>query len=96
MAEALSEKLVLEKMNDLEAWHYDAVRPALAKSFVFKSFSQAFAFMTRVAMLAEKSKHHPEWFNVYNRVDVVLTTHDAGGITELDFAMAKAMDNYSR
>jgi 4a-hydroxytetrahydrobiopterin dehydratase len=65
---------------------------AIARRFVFKDFSEAFAFMTRVALLAEKADHHPEWANVWNRVDVTLTTHDAGGLSERDVAMAKAID----
>ena len=67
-------------------------RPALQKSFKFSNFNEAFGFMTRVALMADKMDHHPEWFNVYNRVDIVLSTHDAGGITELDFKLAKFMD----
>lgn len=67
-------------------------RSALQKSFKFSNFNEAFGFMTRVALMAEKMDHHPEWFNVYNRVDVTLSTHDAGGITELDFKLAEFMD----
>jgi 4a-hydroxytetrahydrobiopterin dehydratase len=69
---------------------------ALFKSYRFKDFSEAFAFMTRSAIKAEQLNHHPEWFNVYNRVDVTLTTHDAGGITDLDFKLAKAMDVFAQ
>ena len=65
----------------------------LVKTFVFKNFIQAFGWMTQVAMHAEKLIHHPEWFNVWNKVDVALTTHDAGGISELDFKMIKRMEN---
>ena len=65
---------------------------AITRQFRFIDFSQAFAFMTRAALLAEKTDHHPEWCNVYNRVDVTLTTHDAGGLSERDVAMAAAMD----
>ena len=64
----------------------------LYRSFRFKDFNQAFAFMTRVALLAEKLNHHPEWFNVYNRVEIELTTHDAGGISEKDIEMAGAIN----
>ncbi len=65
---------------------------ALARSFRFADFSAAFAFMTRVALLAEKADHHPEWSNVWNRVDIRLTTHDAGGLTARDVALARAID----
>lgn len=70
-------------------------REAIFKRFEFKSFGQAWAFMSRVALLAEKMNHHPEWFNVYSRVEVTLTTHDAGGITDLDIAMAQKMEKFS-
>lgn len=65
---------------------------AMVKSLTFADFATAFGFMTRIAIIAERMDHHPEWSNVYNRVDVRLTTHDAGGITELDFALAEAID----
>lgn len=65
---------------------------AIERRFVFRNFSEAFAFMTRVAMAAEKMSHHPEWSNVYKTVDVRLTTHDAGGLTELDFVLARRID----
>jgi len=67
-------------------------RDAIAKTFKFKDFNAAFGFMTRVALLADKTDHHPEWFNVYNRVEVVLTTHDADGVTDKDVALAAFMD----
>lgn len=67
-------------------------RSALTCELVFKDFRQAFSFMTQVAMLAEKADHHPEWFNVYNRVNIVLTTHDAGGVTAKDIDLAKQID----
>jgi 4a-hydroxytetrahydrobiopterin dehydratase len=79
-------------LAQLEGWRAVDGRAAIAKSFRFADFNAAFAFMTRVAMTAEKLDHHPEWSNVYNRVDVVLTTHDAGGLTELDLQMARFMD----
>jgi 4a-hydroxytetrahydrobiopterin dehydratase len=65
---------------------------AIAKTFKFADFNEAFGFMTRVALMADKLDHHPEWFNVYNRVEVLLTTHDADGVTELDVALARFMD----
>ncbi|CAB3624054.1 MAG: 4a-hydroxytetrahydrobiopterin dehydratase [Achromobacter pulmonis] len=76
----------------LSGWQAVAMRDAIEKRFRFANFNAAFGFMTRVAMFAEKLNHHPEWTNVYNRVDVMLTTHDAGGVTELDVRMAQFMD----
>ena len=76
----------------LEGWSDTEDRDAIQKTFTFKSFNQAFSFMTRVAMEAEKANHHPEWFNIYNRVDVTLSTHDAGGITEKDIKLAQFME----
>ncbi len=73
-------------------WDYDGARDALSRRFTFADFSAAFAFMTRVALLAEKADHHPEWSNVYNRVDILLTTHDAGGLSARDAAMVAAID----
>ncbi|MDE2335272.1 MAG: 4a-hydroxytetrahydrobiopterin dehydratase [Rhodospirillales bacterium] len=74
------------------AWELVEGRDAIARSFRFADFSTAFAFMTRVALLAEKLDHHPEWSNVYNRVDIVLSTHDARGLTERDLELALAID----
>lgn len=76
----------------LDGWRADADRDAIAKTFRFTDFNAAFGFMSRVALQAEKLDHHPEWSNVYNRVDVTLSTHDAGGVTEKDVALAKFMD----
>jgi 4a-hydroxytetrahydrobiopterin dehydratase len=76
----------------LPGWHAVDGRDAIQKRFVFRDFSEAFGWMTRVALVAEKMDHHPEWFNVYKTVDVTLATHDAGGVTALDVALAKAMD----
>lgn len=78
-----------------DGWTLAEGRDALQKSFHFKDFNAAFGWMTRVAMEAEKLDHHPEWTNVWNRVDVVLTTHDAKGLTELDLALARAMDRFA-
>ena len=76
----------------LPEWSLARDGKAIERKFQFADFSEAFAFMTRVALLAEKADHHPEWFNVYNRVEVTLTTHDAGGLSPLDVKMAKAID----
>ena len=76
----------------LKGWSEVQGRDAITKKFVFADFNQAFGFMARVALSAEKLDHHPEWFNVYNRVEVTLATHDAGGVTEKDLALARFMD----
>src|ERR1700674_1889045 len=76
----------------LKGWSEAQGRDAIAKKFVFKDFNEAFGFMTRAALVAEKLDHHPEWFNVYKTVEVTLSTHDAGGVTERDIALAAAMD----
>lgn len=78
-------------LTDLPDWTLRADGLAIERRFKFGDFSAAFAFMTRVALLAEKADHHPEWANVYNRVDIVLTTHDAGGLSQRDVALAKAI-----
>jgi 4a-hydroxytetrahydrobiopterin dehydratase len=79
----------------LGGWKPVEGRDAIARSFVFRDFNEAFGFMTRVALEAEKMDHHPEWSNVYKTVNVVLTTHDAGGLTELDVRLARFMDMVS-
>lgn len=84
-AEAALAKLPLWKVADDK-------REAISRTFKFADFNTAFGFMTRVAIRAEQLDHHPEWFNVYNRVEVILTTHDADGVTELDVALATFMD----
>lgn len=83
-------------LTTLPGWSRMSGREALARRFVFRDFNEAFGFMSRVALLAEKMDHHPEWSNVYKTVDVVLATHDAGGVTDLDLAMAKAMNDYAK
>ncbi|MGH6854599.1 MAG: 4a-hydroxytetrahydrobiopterin dehydratase [Aestuariivirga sp.] len=80
---------------DLHGWSEAKGRDAIIKTFQFKSFAQAWGWMSRVALYAEKSGHHPEWFNVYGRVDVTLATHAAGGVTEKDVAMARKMNDYA-
>jgi 4a-hydroxytetrahydrobiopterin dehydratase len=79
-------------LKSLDGWAEIDGRDAIGKSFKFKDFSQAWGFMTRVALAAEKLDHHPEWFNAYNRVDITLSTHDAGGLSERDIALAKLID----
>lgn len=79
-------------LAELPDWTLRADGLAIARSFRFADFSEAFAFMTRVALLAEQADHHPEWSNVYNRVEIVLTTHDAGGLSRRDVALAKAIE----
>ena len=81
-----------QALAGLEGWSAVEGREAIRKSFRFADFNRAFGFMTRIALAAEKLDHHPEWFNVYNRVDVTLATHDADGVTELDVTLAKLMD----
>lgn len=78
--------------DTLPHWAVQPGRDAIARSFRFADFSQAWGFMTRVALLAEQQDHHPEWFNVYNKVDITLSTHDAGGLSERDIRLAKAID----
>lgn len=77
---------------ELDGWSEVDGRDAIAKTFTFKNFNAAFGFMTQSAMAAEVQNHHPEWFNVYNRVEVTLSTHDAGGLTDYDIKLAKTMD----
>lgn len=82
-------------MAELPGWTETAGRPAISRKFVFQDFNAAFGFMARVALVAEKMDHHPEWSNVYRTVDVVLTTHDASGVTSKDIELAKAMDRFA-
>ncbi len=79
-------------LSQLTGWRKVEGREAISKTFRFKDFNAAFGFMTRVALEAEKRDHHPEWFNVYNRVEVILTTHDADGVSTLDVTLAQFMD----
>jgi 4a-hydroxytetrahydrobiopterin dehydratase len=95
----MPQKLEMADVNDrlraLPQWKLADDGLSMSKTFKLKDFNEAWGFMSRVAVLAEKMNHHPEWFNVYNRVEVTLNTHDAGGLTELDFRMATAMDQYA-
>jgi len=79
-------------LAELAGWRLTEGREAIEKRFTFKDFNQAFGFMTRVALLADKIDHHPEWSNVYNRVDILLTTHDCDGLSERDAVMARFIE----
>lgn len=92
MAERLSAEARKSVLKGLTGWTEVAGREAMARTFVFRDFNEAFGFMCRTALVAEKHDHHPEWRNVYKTVEVVLATHDAGGITALDIELAKAMN----
>src|SRR5260221_4152951 len=92
MVERLSAGARASALKDLSGWTETQGREAIGKTFVFKDFNEAFGFMTRAALVAEKMDHHPEWRNVYKTVEVVLSTHDAGGVTGLDIELAKAMN----
>ena len=96
MAEKLTGAARAEALAELDGWSEVDSRDAIAKTFSFKTFNQAFGFMTRAALVAEKMDHHPEWFNVYNRVEVTLATHDAGGVTKKDIALARSMDAFAK
>jgi 4a-hydroxytetrahydrobiopterin dehydratase len=92
MAERLSADARKQALGGIPGWTEVQGREAIGKTFVFKDFNEAFGFMTRAALVAEKMDHHPEWRNVYKTVEVVLSTHDAGGLTALDIDLAKAMN----
>ncbi len=95
MATKLDEGAVTAALAGLPGWARVQGREAITKRFVFADFNEAFGWMARVALLAEKIDHHPEWSNVWRTVDVTLATHDAGGVTELDLRMARAMEGYA-
>jgi 4a-hydroxytetrahydrobiopterin dehydratase len=96
MEKAMSGKLSGEArktaLGRLKGWSEVKDRDAISKKFVFADFNEAFGFMARAALIAEKMDHHPEWFNVYKTVEVTLSTHDAGGVTDKDVTLAQAMD----
>jgi 4a-hydroxytetrahydrobiopterin dehydratase len=92
MAGKLDPAARTEAVAGLDGWSDVEGRDAIHRTFQFADFNQAFGFMTRTALMAEKMDHHPEWFNVYNRVEVTLATHDAGGVTELDIRLADFMN----
>ena len=92
MTQKLSGAARKSTLGRLKGWSEVSGRDAISKKFVFADFNQAFGFMTRAALVAEKLDHHPEWFNVYKTVEVTLSTHDAGGVTDLDIKLAETMD----
>jgi 4a-hydroxytetrahydrobiopterin dehydratase len=92
MAQKLTAEERKASLTKLDGWMEAPGRDALTKTFTFKDFNEAFGFMTRAALTAEKLDHHPEWRNVYKTVEVTLSTHDAGGVTALDIKLAQAMD----
>ena len=92
MTEKLEGASRVDALDELDGWAEVEGRDAIAKTFTFSDFSAAFGFMTRAALAAEAQNHHPEWFNVWNRVDVTLSSHDAGGLTGRDIKLAKTMD----
>jgi 4a-hydroxytetrahydrobiopterin dehydratase len=92
MIAQLNSETRVSALARVPAWSMVDSRDAIARSFKFADFNAAFGFMARAALVAEKHDHHPEWSNVYNRVDVVLSTHDVGGLTERDIKLAEAMD----
>jgi 4a-hydroxytetrahydrobiopterin dehydratase len=92
MVEKLNDAQREDALRGLGGWAYDAAGGAITRAFKFKDFSEAFAFMSRVALAAEKAGHHPDWSNSYNSVTIALSTHDAGGLTDKDIALAQAID----
>ena len=92
----LSKTEVTNKLKKLSGWKFVKGRNAITKTFKFKNFTEAFGWMTSMAFYAEKKDHHPEWFNVYSTVEVTLSTHDAGGVTNLDLDMAREMNRTSK
>ena len=96
MAEKLTGAARKAALAKLEGWTDVDGRDAISRKFTFKDFNEAFGFMARAALIAEKLDHHPEWFNVFNRVEVTLATHDAGGVTERDLKLAQEMDRLAQ
>ena len=92
MIEKLSPQALAQALGDLPGWSEVAGRDAIQRTFKFADFNAAFGFMTRAALKADQMDHHPEWFNVYNKVEVTLSTHEAGGLTTRDIALATFMD----
>ncbi len=89
MSKRLTGSVLEQNIAGLDGWEINADKTAISRNFRFRDFNAAFGFMSRVALMAERLDHHPEWSNVYNKVDITLTTHDAGGLTEKDMVMAR-------
>src|SRR5580658_9436544 len=96
MVQKLDAAARADALKSLAAWHDVPGRDAIARTFTFADFNAAFGFMSRCALKAEKMDHHPEWFNVYNRVEVTLSTHDCGGVSERDIKLAQFMDSLAK
>src|SRR5262245_21740935 len=96
MVEKLTGSARTAALAKLSGWSEVKGRDAITRQFTFRDFNEAFGFMARAALIAEKLDHHPEWFNVYNKVEVTLATHDAGGVTERDITLAQAMDRLAK
>ena len=92
MIAKLTPEQIREALAALPQWTHDAARGAIRRDFVFADFNEAFGFMTRIALAAERADHHPEWFNVYNRVELTLTTHDCQGLSQRDIDLARLAD----
>jgi 4a-hydroxytetrahydrobiopterin dehydratase len=93
--EKLERAAIEEALKELTGWAFDAGGKSMSRKFEFRNFSEAFAFMTRSALAAEKLNHHPDWSNVYKTVNVTLSTHDAGGLTEMDLDLARRMNGFA-
>jgi len=94
--EKLERAAIDEALKELEGWELDVGGKSISRKFEFRNFSEAFAFMTRSALAAEKLNHHPDWSNVYKTVNVTLSTHDSGGLTELDTDLARRMNGFAQ
>ena len=95
MVEKLETQAIPEFLKDLDGWHLSDDQKSLSKKIIRDNFKDAWAFMTHIALKAEQMNHHPEWFNVYNRVEITLTTHDVDGLSNLDIELAQYIDSLS-
>lgn len=94
MPTAISPTQLVDHLKELKGWNKDETEKRISKTFKFENFKTAWAFMGKVADLAENINHHPEWSNIYNKVNITLTTHDIGGLSDLDIKMAKTIESY--